>query len=155
MVRYLNALISNVNYFISQVWSYRLRILPLDEEQPLDYGFRVEAGSEVIADISLLSDGQMEIVNLSWVLTILLQMKILDKIPLFADEIGRTFDPTHRVRMLTFLGQLVDNKIVAQLFIVNHHALFTDGFKESDIIMLSTDDITELPSNTNQHVRML
>lgn len=156
MVRYLNALINNVNYFLSQIWSYKMRILPLENDQPLDYNFRIEKGfNDISNDISGLSDGQYEVVNLAWVLTILLQLKMLNKTPFFADEIGRTFDPVHRMQILTFLGQLIDNKIIEQLFIANHFALFTDGFHESDIICLNPENIPELPKTVNEHVRFL
>lgn len=155
MVRYLNALINNVNYFINQVWSYKLKILSLSENQPIDYAFRIEVANAVSGDINELSDGQTEIVNLSWVLAILLQMKLLDKIPFFADETGRALDANHRNALLKFLGSLIDNKLIEQLFIVNHYAVFTDGFRESDVICLSRDQMSDLPGNTNEYVKIV
>lgn len=155
MIRYLNALINNVNYFISQIWSYKLRILPLDENQPIDYAFRLEVSNNIANDISELSDGQTEIVNLAWVLAILLQLKLLDKIPFFADEVGRALDMTHRNALLRFLGQMIDSKLIEQLFLINHYAVFTDGFRDSDIICLSPENMPDLPGNTNEHVRIV
>lgn len=155
MVRYLNALINNVNYFINQIWSYKLRILPLDENQPIDYAFRIEVSNNIANDINELSDGQTEIVNLAWVLAILLQLKLLDKIPFFADEVGRTLDMTHRNALLKFLGQMIDGKLIEQLFLINHYAVFTDGFRDSDIICLSPESMPDLPGNTNDYVRIV
>lgn len=155
MVKYLNALIHNANYFISQIWSYRMKLLPIREDEPLSYAFPLETPGNIAADISQLSDGQTEVMNLSWVLTILLQLKLLNKLPFFADEIGRTFDPVHRVQILSFIGQLLDNKIIEQLFIVNHLALFTDGFPDCDVICLNPDNVPELPKTVNEHVRIV
>lgn len=155
MVRYLNALINNVNYFISQIWSYKLKLLPLPEDQPIDYTFKIEVANAISGDISELSDGQTEIVNLAWVLAILLQMKLLDKIPFFADEVGRALDANHRNALLKFLGQLIENKLIEQLFIVNHYAVFTDGFREADIVCMSRSSLGDLPGNTNEHVKIV
>lgn len=152
MVAYLNAMINNVNFFLENMWSYKMRIIPLAEDQPIDYNFRIEVGNDISNDISQLSDGQMEVVNLAWMLTILSQLRMLDKIPLFADEIGRTLDPVHRMQILAFLGKLIDSKTINQLFIVNHYALFTDGFSESDVVCLNKDNIPDLPKTANEFV---
>lgn len=154
MVKYLNAMINNVNYFLSQIWTSRMYIHPIDTQQALDYSFRMEVGNDIRNDINALSDGQTEVMNLCWVLTILLQMKMLNKIPLFADELGRTFDPIHRVQILKFLDQMIDSKYIEQLFLVNHFAIFTDGFTNSDFICLHADNIPELPQDVNEHVRI-
>ena len=154
MVKYLNSMINNVNYFLSQIWTSRMYIQPIDSNQPLDYNFRLEVGHDLRNDINALSDGQTEVMNLCWVLTILLQMKLLNKMPLFADELGRTFDPIHRVQILKFLGQMLDNKYMEQLFLVNHYAVFTGGFNNSDFICLHADNIPELPQDVNEHVRI-
>ena len=154
MVRYLNALINNVNYFLSQIWTYKLRLLPISQDVNLDYGFKIEVSNDVTPDISLLSEGQTEIVNLVWVLTILLQMKMLNKIPLYADELGRAFDATHRFKLLGFLNQLIDSKYIEQMFLVSHYSVFTTGFTDSDVICLSPDQTTDLPQGVNEHVKL-
>ena len=154
MVKYLNILIHNVNYFISQVWSYKLCILPLSEDEPIDYTFKIDVAGNITNDISDLSDGQTEIVNLSWVLAILLQMKLLNTIPFFADELGRALDNTHRNALLRFLGQLIDHKFIEQLFLVNHYAVFTDGFKESNVICLNKEEMSDLPGTINEYVKL-
>ena len=152
MLKYLNAVISNVNYFIAQIWSYPMRLIPYAEDQAIDYGFKIEVGNDLIPDINQLSDGQTEVINLAFILTILLQLRMLDKVPFFADEIGRTFDSVHRMQILKFLGRMVDEHMIEQLFLVNHFALFTDGFTSADVICLSPDTMTDLPRNTNQCV---
>lgn len=154
MVKYLNALINNVNYFLSQVWNYKLRLLPVPADENLDYAFRIEVANDTAGDINVLSEGQTEIVNLVWVLTILFQMKLLNKIPLYADELGRTFDSTHRFKLLGFLNQLIDNKYIEQMFLVSHYSVFTTGFTDSEVICLSPDQMNDMPQGVNEHVRI-
>lgn len=154
MVKYLNALINNVNYFLSQVWNYKLRLLPVPADENLDYSFRIEVANDTAGDINVLSEGQTEIVNLVWVLTILFQMKLLNKIPLYADELGRTFDSTHRFKLLGFLNQLIDNKYIEQMFLVSHYSVFTTGFTDSEVICLSPDQMNDMPQGVNEHVRI-
>jgi hypothetical protein len=130
-----------------------MHIFDIKIEEPLNYSFPLETPGNISNDISQLSDGQKEVMNIAWILTILLQLKMLNKVPFFADEIGRTFDPIHRMQILSFLGQMLDNKIIEQLFIVNHFALFTDGFGDCDIICLNPENIPELPKTANENVR--
>ena len=155
MVKYLNAMINNVNYFLSQLWTFKLAIKNVPLDKPLDYRLPIEIGTEVAGDINHLSDGQTEAVNLMWVLAILLQTKMLDKIPFFADEIGRAMDPVHRQHLLDFLNKLIDSKLVSQLFLVNHYAAISNGFTDSDIILLDGTNIPELPPEVNRHVRIV
>lgn len=155
MVRYLNALIHNVNYFLTQVWSYPMKIREFDPDAPLDYGLRIDVANTPIADLSQLSEGQTEITNFMWVLTILLQLKMLDKIPLYTDELGRAFDANHRLKLLTFLNELIDNNYIDQLFLVSHYAEFIHGFTDADIIHFGTESSSELPQNTNEHIRFV
>ena len=154
MVRYLNTMIHNVNYFLSQIWAYQMKLVSVDENSPLDYGFPITIKNETNKDINCTSDGQAEVIDLVWVLTILLQMKLLNKIPFFADEIGRCMDEVHRQKTLDFLNSLIDNRLIEQLFLINHYAAISNGFKECNVICLNSDNLTDLPNNTNEHVKI-
>ena len=154
MVRYLNTMIHNVNYFLSQIWAYPMKLVSVDENSPLDYGFPITIKNETNKDINCTSDGQAEVIDLVWVLTILLQMKLLDKIPFFADEIGRCMDEVHRQKTLDFLNSLIDNRLIEQLFLINHYAAISNGFKECNVICLNSDNLTDLPNNVNEHVKI-
>lgn len=155
MVNYLNSIINNVNYFLGQLWNFKLDLPKFSLEEALDYNFKINIGSETVGDINHLSDGQTEVVNFAFELAILLQMKSLDKIPLYADELGRAMDPTHRLKLLNFLKQLVDSKLVNQIFLINHYAALSDGFTDSDIIALDTTNLPELPHDLNRHVHIV
>src|SRR5574344_278154 len=152
MVKYLNVLINNVNYFISQVWAYTLKLDSVDINKPIDYTLPVQVGSDLNKDISQLSDGQSEIMDLVWILTILLQLKLLNKMPFYADELTRCMDNYHRTKTMTFMSTLLDNKLIEQCFMINHFVMVSGGFKNSNIICLSSDNLTDIPENANEHV---
>lgn len=154
MVKYLNTMINNVNYFLSQIWSYKMQLETVNEHSSLDYGFPLNVAGSVSKDINMLSDGQSEVIDLVWVLTILLQMKLLDKIPFYADEISRCMDTFHRGKTLSFLNSLLDSKLINQLFIINHFAAISDGFTDSNVICLNNENLSDLPSNTNEFVKI-
>ena len=131
-----------------------MKLVNVDENSPLDYGFPITIKSETNKDINCTSDGQAEVIDLVWVLTILLQMKLLDKIPFFADEIGRCMDEVHRQKTLEFLNSLIDNRLIEQLFLINHYAAISNGFKECNVICLNSDNLTDLPNNVNDTVQI-
>lgn len=155
MLKYLNALITNANCFSGQLWNYKLKLCPIEDNNNLDYNFRIEVGNEIVNDISMLSDGQTEVVNLEWILTILLQLKLLDKIPLYADELGKAFDNAHRIKLLNFLNSLIDSKYINQLFMISHYDIFTTGFTDSNVICLDAATNPNIPVGANDHVRFV
>lgn len=153
LVNFLNGLIHNVNYFVSQVFSYPLSVIKLNPEEPIDFALRVNVGGTKVDDVSCLSKSQQEIMNLAWTFTILLQKKMLDKYPLFLDEFGGSFDTVHQITMLEFLKDLHEKKIINQMFTINHQAIYSDGFTNSDVICLKPND-SILVDNMNQYVKI-
>lgn len=154
VVKYINALITNVNKFISQIWTYRLYVEEIDITQPIDYDLIAEVGHSGLSSINSLSEGQTEIMNLSWVLTILLQMGKLKEFPLLLDEAGRALDPIHRMRLLDFFNQLINNHYIEQMFLVSHYEEFAHGFTDCDIIHITTTD-AEIEPQANEHVKIV
>lgn len=153
LVSFINSLIHNTNYFIAQVFSYPLKVSKLDPNEPIDFSFEVTVGNISIKDISYLSKGQKEIMLLAWTLAILLQKNVLNNFPLFLDEIGGSFCPTHQVALLELLKSLQEQGLVNQMFMINHMSIYFDGFNNSDVIALKTDD-TILTNNINTHVQI-
>ena len=152
MLKYMNVLINNVNHFLAQVWSYPLKIDNYEEGDVLDYGLPLKVGTIDSKDISMLSDGQKEIMDLSWTIAILLQMKLLNKVPFYADEITRCMDGYHRGKTMEFLNALLDNKLIEQCFIINHFVSVSEGFKTCNVVCLSTENLSDIPENANEHV---
>lgn len=154
MVSYLNNLIHNANYFISRVFSYHLHICPVDDTKSLDFIFPVEVGDVIVRDMSKLSKGQREMVNLAWTLAILLQTKRLDKYPIFLDEIGGGIDSYHTQKLIECLHDLVSKKVIQQLFIVSHGSMVINSFNDCDYICLRMENVLLPDREVNTHVRI-
>lgn len=90
--------------------------------------------------------------DLSWTIAILLQMKLLNKVPFYADEITRCMDGYHRGKTIEFLNALMDNKLIEQCFIINHFVSVSEGFKTCNVVCLSTENLSDIPENANAHV---
>lgn len=154
MVSFINALIVNVNKFIEQIWSYTLRVETIDLDKELTYELLAEIGSGGIGEIDSLSEGQTEIMNLSWVLAILLQMDKLKTTPLLLDEAGRALDPVHRGKLLDFFNNLILSDYIEQLVLISHYDEFAHGFVDSNVVYITADDI-EVPSGANDGVMIV
>lgn len=149
--KYINNLISNINYFIEQIWSQPFVIKVIDEDLQNDFNFIAVINDREIGDITRCSAGQQSIVNICFILAILLHMQKLDKYPIYLDEPDAALDVMHRQKLLEFLSKLVNQKIISQLFIVNHNMHLTSGFNDSEVICLSNNNIVT-PAIYNQHV---
>lgn len=153
MVEFLNGVVENVNRTLESIWSYPLALNKFDEDSELTYDFKVTMGThDVAGDISQMSDGQTEIINLAFTIQLLAHAGVLNSIPFFTDEIGRTFDSTHRGKILSLLESLILTCDVPQIFVIHHSSLLTQGFVDSDIIHLGP--IETLPDNANEHVKL-
>ena len=154
MIGYINALIDIVNRIIKHVWVYDMEIIPLKEDADLNYNlsFTVNNG-EPIKDINLASKGQKEIMDLAWVLAIFHQMKLGKNYPLKLDEPDGGLNNEHRVRLLNFLQQMMQNEDLNQLFMINQFPSVYDSFISSQTLCIKEEGIL-LPAEFNQNVEI-
>lgn len=155
MVVYLNALIGIVNKIIKSVWVYDMEILPICEENDLNYGFQFTVNNgEPIKDINLASKGQKEIMDLAWVLAIFHQMKLGKQYPLKLDEPDGGLNNEHRIRLLNFLTQMMQNEDLGQLFMINQFPSVYDSFGDSQTLCIKEEGIL-LPAEYNQDIEIV
>lgn len=154
MVTFLNSLIKSVNTIIKSVWSYDLRLVPIDPNKPLDFSFPVKVyGKHVIKDTNICSDGQMGIINLAWSLALYKQLGLCDRYPMKLDEPDAALSEGHRLKLLELLSELVERNELHQLFIINHHAALHTGFANAHVLCLAEEGIM-LPPVYNDHVEI-
>lgn len=139
--QYLEKILTNVNYFISQVFTYKLSISLIEDKKDKKYKFDVKVDDISVGDISNCSDGQMEIIDLSFTLSLMIALGIHKTHPLFLDEVGRCLDHTHLQKLLEMLKASMDKGYITQMFIINHHAVLVDGFENADIVCLHPDNV--------------
>ena len=154
MVGYINALIDIVNRIIKNVWVYDMEIQPLKEDVDLNYNFAFTVNNgEPIKDIGLASKGQKEIMDLAWVLAIFHQMKLGKNYPLKLDEPDGGLNNEHRVRLLNFLQQMMQNEDLKQLFMINQFPSVYDSFISSQTLCIKEEGIL-LPAEYNQDIEI-
>ncbi len=150
-VSFINALIGTMNAYISKVFTYEFRIIPVDPDKPLDYNFPMIVGSTPVPDISEGSEAQQEIMNLVFRLALQKLLKLTD-CPIYLDECGKTFDITHKQKLLDLLRHVLEERLVSQMFLINHHALVHEGLTNAQTLVLNDTNIMTPPSY-NEHVR--
>lgn len=150
MTGFLNSIIKNANIFISKVFTYPFYIHKLDIGQPLNYKFKVKVGDETVPDISECSAGQKDMINLAMNLALILQLK-LNHYPVFIDEADKTLDEIHKQELLNLFAYLIENGIIQQLFIVNHHAAMT-GINGDNVVLGDTNTLNV--ENFNEFIKI-
>lgn len=156
---FLNLIIKLINHYISLVFTYTFELMPIDPDKNLDYRFSFKAQCPdresvvEVNDISLCSRAQMDIVNFAFCLA-LRRIKDLSNYPLFTDELGSSFDVAHKTHVLDLLKHLVDENLVSQIFLINHHALVHEGMANAEVLILNDANIMK-PARYNEHVKMI
>jgi hypothetical protein len=151
LVKSLNNYITTVNALINQVWCYPLVIQPVSETEELTFVFPIKVDDVLVPDIAECSTGQRCMIDFAWNIAGIMGRKLQDY-PLYLDEADDGLDVTHKQRFLELLKALIDNKIISQLLMVNHHALMSEGFSDSDVICLRDENIV-VPEHANRHVK--
>ena len=150
MINFINTIFDQANRFIQMVWTVPLHIEYLTMEHLLNYEFYVSGDNNSIREMNECSEGQLEIISLAINLALRVILKHTDY-PIILDECGRTFDDKHRQNLITLLKRLIDDKVISQMFIVNHDALIHAGFTNSETIVLNDANVL-LPQTYNQGV---
>ncbi|QXO10886.1 hypothetical protein pEaSNUABM54_00060 [Erwinia phage pEa_SNUABM_54] len=149
----IDALVEQMNDYISCVWTYDLIVMSCGlDNADLDYKFPMEVKSrpKLIPDVSKGSGAMKNIVDFTFVLVV---MSFLDLkgYPLFPDELGSTFDPEHRMRLVGFFKQLVESRRTSQIFYISHNPEAHDTLISADVLVMDSANVGEVPGS-NQNV---
>ena len=150
---FMSYVIDHVNMIIARVWGYEMLVSydqsQMLEESSLDFMFPVHIGEHVSEDISKVSRGQREMIDLAFLITAL-RFTGGSQYPLLLDEIGSGFATEHRNRLYWLLRELSGDSEFEQIFIVSHDPQMSQGL-DAEYIALSEDGIN-LPEVYNQSV---
>lgn len=118
---FLNIIIQNINTIISTVWDYKMILKAINiEDEVLNYKFKVEVEDKVtIEDISKVSSGMKEIINLSFK-TLLYKLLKFENYPIFLDEFGVKLDKVHRSKINELIFKMMNSNYYSQIFLVTH-----------------------------------
>lgn len=159
MFGFIEVFVSQMNTFISQVWSYPLEIQTCNLEEggekvELDYKFPVKTNPSLSAtpDISKASVGQKEIIDLAFMVLAMKHLG-LGKAPIMLDEFAANLDNTHRIAAIQTVKSLIEEHSFTQLFMVNHYESIYGAFTNAQITVLCDENIL-IPRDCiyNRHV---
>ena len=156
LMGFITHLINQMNVLINSVWSYAMNIIPPsyadDGSAELDYKFPFKMVSDAnrVADISLGSKGQREIINLAFRIVAATYLHLED-VPIYADEFGTGLDETHRKRAAEAIKNIVAESNYSQLFMISHYEDAHGSLTNAEVCVLSADNIT-VPAEYNTHV---
>lgn len=144
LIGFLNQFLNQMGNILDQIWVYEMRpFLDIDEEGvDLDYRFKVdiEGLDSPVSDVSRLSRGQKEIVDFVFKLLLMHHLGMQDY-PLFMDEVGGTFDATHRDNLYRYIKLLVESNQCQQVFIISHIASSHEALTQADKCVLDANAV--------------
>lgn len=121
----INNFITQMNTIIARVWSTPLEVMPcgFDDNAELTYVFPVVVNgddSHPAKDVRECSDGQIEIIDFAFKVVALLQLGQTGS-PLLLDEVDRPLTVEHKVSLMNYVRELIENEVFSQVFVVSHH----------------------------------
>lgn len=136
---FLNVIIGSINTVIAGVWDYKMQLKVINvEEDALNYKFKVVVEDHLeVDDISKVSGGMKEIINLALKITLFKLLK-LDHHVMYLDEFGVKLDTTHRARIADIIFKMIGSQTYSQIFLITHLDLAYTDFKDTETIDLTT-----------------
>jgi chromosome segregation ATPase len=156
LLGFIKSFIGQMNTLIDKVWSYPMTIgtcdVKDDESLDLDYRFPVNQGDDQdgAPDVSLCSKGMKEIINLSFKITAMKYLNLLDT-PLYLDEFGSAMDGGHRSEVISLIKTFNEQKTFSQTFIVSHDVTQYNSLPNSEVCVICDIGVV-VPSKYNEHV---
>lgn len=155
MVGFIEGFAGHMNAIIENVWTYQMEVKACGlEKGDLDYKFPVviEGVPDGPKDVARTSRGQKEMINFSFVLLVMFYLRLTDY-PLYLDELGSTFDETHKINVMNFIKDLVESKGFSQVFMISHYASSHGAFTQAEVMVMDSSNIS-VPVKHNLHVTM-
>jgi len=139
----IDSLVNQMNDFIACVWTYDMVIKPCGlDATDLDYRFPIEIKGrpKLVPDIAKGSGAMRAFINFTFVL-VYLSFTDMHGYPIYPDELGATFDPEHRQRVVEFFKQLIDSKRISQVFYISHNPEAHDTLVNADVIVMDSANV--------------
>lgn len=132
---FLNIIINNINATIASIWDYKMELSIIDvASDSLNYKFKVKVEDKLdINDISEISNGMKEIVNLSFKM-ILYKLLGLENYPVWLDEFGVKLDKSHRGKIFDLIFKMLNSNQYSQIFLITHLDMSYSMFRDTEVL---------------------
>lgn len=157
MMGFINMFIGQINAVVTRVWTYPLVILPCtvegDESPELTYRFPLITGEDAQPrdDIKDGSTGMCDIVDLGFRIAAAKRLK-LESFPLFLDEFGSGFDPSHQKTASAVTASILEQGLFEQIFMISHHESSYGALSSAQFLVLDDTNIKPSHVKYNDHV---
>jgi hypothetical protein len=142
--RFLNSFVSDMNHFISLIWSYPLELLCeqyQDEDIDLDFKFKVVANdNDPVDDVSCTSSGQKEVIDLAFRKINTSYLGLVNH-PLYLDEFGVKMDHAHRNRAVRVIEDMILESSQMQVFMVSHYSSSYSSLSNAQVVILHPNNV--------------
>ena len=161
---FIKVFVERMNKILEKIWVYPMKILPCkmqdNDSAVLDYKFPIVFNDDVdneTKDVSKGSEGIQEIINYAFRETAMSFLKLEDY-PLYLDEFGSTFDPTHKPLAINMIKELMEQEAFSQMFFISHYSECHEVFSNAEVCLLCDKNIqlenSKLQLRVNNHVRV-
>ena len=161
---FIKVFVERMNKILEKIWVYPMKILPCkmqdNDSAILDYKFPIvfnDDGDNETKDVSKGSEGIQEIINYAFRETAMSFLKLEDY-PLYLDEFGSTFDPTHKPLAINMIKELMEQEAFSQMFFISHYSECHEVFSNAEVCLLCDKNIqlenSKLQLRVNHHVRV-
>lgn len=153
LLGFMHSFTESLNDIIERVWAHELKVIPCNGDATnLDYKFamQVDGSSHHVPDISVGSSGQVDMINFAFVLLTMTYLGLTD-FPLYADELGASFDEEHRENLQRFLKTLLETNNCSQLWMISHAYAVQNSLGACEVCVVDKTNIT-VPTRYNDHV---
>lgn len=140
----------DVNDYIGSIWEHELSVKPYSSKSKLDFKLPLSVKGKITPEIQEGSEGQKDIVNFA-IRMCLMDYLDLTNYPIFMDEVGATFDTTHRDNLLRFTVDMINSGKCSQLFIISHYLTEYGAHSNADFVVINDENIVK-PNVYNKNV---
>ena len=153
LLGFMHKFTESLNGIIGKIWTHDLRVLPCKGSgDNLDYKFPmvVDGDGAPVPDVGMGSTGQIDVIDFAFVLVAMSYLGMEDY-PLYADELGSSFDEEHRENLQRFLKLLIDSSNCSQLWLISHAYAVQNSLGACETCVVDKSNIT-VPVRYNEHV---
>lgn len=137
LIGFIRHFVRNMNNLVEQIWQYPMAIeIEEDDDFTKDYRFPVRVSEHLRDDVSTLSLGQTDIMDIAFRITLYSHLG-MKGFPLLLDEAGSSLSVSHRAGFFNLVKRLVEHGYFSQVFFITHLIDVKDIIGSYDNIELS------------------
>lgn len=152
-LKFITQFTDQMNDIINSIWTYDMQLLPLAMSEDLTYKFPLymsESDTET-PDINKASTAQKSVIDFAFKILLITYLKLEDY-PLWLDELPVGFDEHHRIRLLNYVRDYVEERRCSQMFMISHNQEAHLTFHTADVLVINSANLLNKPVDYNKNV---